>query len=101
MVLQRSPGQPTLTTMDSGSTTFTVGGLEAGTGYCFKVGVVVALGQPSTVAWSSSLCIRGAVDSGESGQGQGTADDGEPRVVLPTATPSDQVSLAPPTTPVY
>ncbi|HEY9519368.1 MAG TPA: protein kinase [Gemmatimonadales bacterium] len=99
MVLQRSPGQPTLTTMDSGSTTFTVGGLEAGTGYCFKVGVVVALGQPSTVAWSSSLCIRGAVDSGESGQDQGTGDDGEPRVVLPTATPSAQVSLAPPTAP--
>ncbi|MEU8142519.1 protein kinase [Nonomuraea sp. NPDC048901] len=82
MVLQQSPGDRVLS-MGSGSTTFTVGGLDAATGYCFKVGTVVRLGQPSSVAWSPSLCIRGAVETDPGGRDEQV----QPPIVLPLATP--------------
>ncbi|MFG1682464.1 serine/threonine protein kinase [Nonomuraea sp. NPDC049269] len=82
MVIQQSPGER-LMSMRSGSNTFTVGGLEAATGYCFKVGTVVRLGQPSSVAWSPSLCIRGAVETDPGGQDEQV----QPPIVLPLATP--------------
>jgi serine/threonine-protein kinase PknK len=47
--------------LDAGTTATTVTGLDAGAGYCFEVGALVALGQPSAVAWSQPVCIRGAV----------------------------------------
>ncbi|MEV6153225.1 protein kinase [Nonomuraea sp. NPDC052129] len=82
MVLQQSPGDRVLS-MGSGSSTFTVGGLDAATGYCFKVGTVVRLGQPSSVAWSPSLCIRGAVETDPGGRDEQV----QPPIVLPLATP--------------
>ncbi|MEV1240395.1 protein kinase [Nonomuraea sp. NPDC049750] len=82
MVLQQSPGDRVLS-MGSGSTTFTVGGLDAATGYCFKVGTVVRLGRPSSVAWSPSLCIRGAVETDPGGRDEQV----QPPIVLPLATP--------------
>ncbi|MEU7739225.1 protein kinase [Nonomuraea sp. NPDC049158] len=82
MVLQQSPGDRVLS-MGGGSTTFTVGGLDAATGYCFKVGTVVRLGQPSSVAWSPSLCIRGAVETDPGGRDEQV----QPPIVLPLATP--------------
>ncbi|WP_433511889.1 protein kinase domain-containing protein [Nonomuraea sp. CA-143628] len=82
MVLQQSPGDRVLST-GSGSSTFTVGGLDAATGYCFKVGTVVRLGQPSSVAWSPSLCIRGAVETDPGGRDEQV----QPPIVLPLATP--------------
>ncbi|MGR6922181.1 protein kinase domain-containing protein [[Actinomadura] parvosata] len=78
-IIQQSPGDR-LMTAPSGSTTYTVGGLDAATGYCFKVGTVVTLGQPSSVAWSSALCIRGAAETGQD-------DEVQPPIVLPLATP--------------
>jgi hypothetical protein len=47
--------------LDAGATAPTVTGLDAGAGYCFEVGALVALGQPSAVAWSQPVCVRGAV----------------------------------------
>jgi hypothetical protein len=82
MVIQQSPGERTMS-MRSGSSTFTVGGLDAATGYCFKVGTVVRLGQPSSVAWSPSLCIRGAVETDPGSQDEQV----QPPIVLPLATP--------------
>ncbi|MEV0348422.1 protein kinase [Nonomuraea sp. NPDC050680] len=82
MVLQQSPGDRVLS-MGSGSSTFTVGALDAATGYCFKVGTVVRLGQPSSVAWSPSLCIRGAVETDPGGRDEQV----QPPIVLPLATP--------------
>ncbi|MFD1540607.1 serine/threonine protein kinase [Nonomuraea guangzhouensis] len=82
MVIQQSPGDR-LTSMRSGSRTFTVAGLDAATGYCFKVGTVVRLGQPSSVAWSPSLCIRGAVETDPGSQDEQV----QPPIVLPLATP--------------
>ncbi|MEU7830248.1 protein kinase [Nonomuraea sp. NPDC049129] len=82
MVLQQSPGDRVLS-MGSGSITYTVGGLDAATGYCFKVGTVVRLGQPSSVAWSPSLCIRGAVETDPGGRDEQV----QPPIVLPLATP--------------
>ncbi|MCG5213706.1 serine/threonine-protein kinase [Streptosporangium sp. KLBMP 9127] len=84
MVLQRSPGAPALTTMDASTSTFTVGGLDPATAYCFKAGVVVALGRPSTVAWSPALCIRGGTETGDTGD---TPEDVQPPIVLPPASP--------------
>ncbi|AQZ65393.1 hypothetical protein BKM31_31585 [[Actinomadura] parvosata subsp. kistnae] len=78
-IIQQSPGDR-LMTAPSGSTTYTIGGLDAATGYCFKVGTVVTLGQPSSVAWSSALCIRGAAETGQD-------DEVQPPIVLPLATP--------------
>ncbi|NJP95783.1 protein kinase [Nonomuraea sp. FMUSA5-5] len=78
-IIQQSPGDR-LMTAPSGSTTYTVGGLDAASGYCFKVGTVVTLGQPSSVAWSSALCIRGAAETGQD-------DEVQPPIVLPLATP--------------
>jgi len=49
------------TPMPAGTTSTTVGGLDARAGYCFQVGALVALGEPSAVAWSKPVCIRGAV----------------------------------------
>ena len=43
------------------TTTATITGLSPGKGYCFQVGAVVRLGNPSTVAWSRPACVRGAV----------------------------------------
>ena len=82
MVIQQSPGERMMS-MRSGSNTFTVGGLDAATGYCFKVGTVVRLGQPSSVAWSPSLCIRGAVETDPGSQDEQV----QPPIVLPLATP--------------
>ncbi|MEU4226888.1 protein kinase [Nonomuraea sp. NPDC026600] len=82
MVIQQSPGERMMS-MRSGSSTFTVAGLDAATGYCFKVGTVVRLGQPSSVAWSPSLCIRGAVETDPGSQDEQV----QPPIVLPLATP--------------
>ncbi|MER6942878.1 protein kinase [Nonomuraea sp. NPDC000554] len=79
MVLQQSPGARMMATA-AGSTTYTIGGLDPATGYCFKVGTVVSLGRPSSVAWSPSLCIRGATEVDDEDQVQ-------PPIVLPLATP--------------
>jgi serine/threonine-protein kinase PknK len=53
-------GQPGPRPVPNGSTTTTLTGLDSDAGYCFWVGAVVTLGQPSTVAWSAPTCIRGA-----------------------------------------
>ncbi|MEU6784863.1 protein kinase [Nonomuraea angiospora] len=82
VVIQQAPGNR-LVPAASGSNTYTMGGLDPVTGYCFKVGTVVALGQPSSVAWSSALCIRGAAETSPGGQD----DQVQPPIVLPLATP--------------
>ncbi|MEU8354793.1 protein kinase [Nonomuraea sp. NPDC048882] len=81
MIIQQSPGDR-LMSATAGGSTYTVGGLDPSLGYCFKVGSVVTLGRPSSVAWSSPLCIRGAAETG-------TRDDNQvqPPLVLPLATP--------------
>jgi len=64
IVVQRSsPGgrPPVLTALPDGATSATVGGLDPAAGYCFQVGAVVAFGQPTAVAWSAPVCVRGAV----------------------------------------
>jgi hypothetical protein len=63
IVVQRSAAglPPALTALPDGSTSATLGGLDPAAGYCFEVGAVVAFGQPTTVAWSAPVCIRGAV----------------------------------------
>jgi serine/threonine-protein kinase PknK len=38
----------------------TISGLDPAKGYCFTVGAFVAMGNPSTIAWSKPTCIRGA-----------------------------------------
>ncbi|MGW3344385.1 serine/threonine protein kinase [Nonomuraea rubra] len=78
-IIQQAPGDR-LMSAPAGSTTYSVGGLDPATGYCFKVGAVVALGQPSSVAWSSALCIRGAAEADPDAEVQ-------PPIVLPLATP--------------
>ncbi|MGP3928983.1 protein kinase domain-containing protein [Nonomuraea sp. KM88] len=81
-VVQQAPGDRLMSaTGDAG--TYTVGGLDPATGYCFKVGAVVALGQPSSVAWSPALCIRGATEADP----RGHDDETQPPIVLPPATP--------------
>ncbi|MFF4622157.1 protein kinase domain-containing protein [Nonomuraea jabiensis] len=82
VVIQQAPGNR-LVSAASGSNTYTLGGLDPVTGYCFKVGAVVTLGQPSSVAWSSALCIRGAAETSPGGQD----DQVQPSIVLPLATP--------------
>ncbi|MET7337333.1 protein kinase [Nonomuraea sp. NPDC005650] len=82
VVIQQAPGDR-LVSAASGGNTYTLGGLDPVTGYCFKVGAVVALGQPSSVAWSSALCIRGAAETSPGGQD----DQVQPPIVLPLATP--------------
>jgi serine/threonine-protein kinase PknK len=42
------------------TTSTTITGLDPKKGYCFTVGAIVALGQPTTIAWSKPACIRGA-----------------------------------------
>ncbi|MEV4564420.1 protein kinase [Nonomuraea sp. NPDC049419] len=79
VIVQQAPDDR-LMSAPVGSTTYTVGKLDPGTGYCFKVGAVVALGRPSSVAWSSALCIRGAAETG-------AEDDVQPPIVLPLVTP--------------
>ncbi|MEO3884294.1 protein kinase [Nonomuraea sp. B5E05] len=80
-VVQQAPGDRLMSaTGDAG--TYTVGGLDPATGYCFKVGAVVALGQPSSVAWSPALCIRGATEADP----RGHDDETRPPIVLPPAT---------------
>ncbi|MFC5823940.1 protein kinase domain-containing protein [Nonomuraea insulae] len=81
MIIQQAPGDR-LMSATSGGNTYTVGGLDATIGYCFKVGSVVTLGQPSSVAWSSTLCIRGAAEASPQD------DEVQPPIVLPLATPS-------------
>jgi serine/threonine-protein kinase PknK len=64
IVVQRSSpggGAPVLTALPGGATSATVAGLDPAAGYCFQVGAVVAFGQPTTVAWSAPVCVRGAV----------------------------------------
>ncbi|GAA2871414.1 serine/threonine protein kinase [Nonomuraea rubra] len=78
-IIQQAPGDRLLSA-PAGSTTYPVGGLDPATGYCFKVGTVVALGQPSSVAWSSALCIRGAAEADPD-------EEVQPPIVLPLATP--------------
>lgn len=82
VIIQQAPDDRLMSAAGT-STTYTVGSLDPVKGYCFKVGTVVALGQPSSVAWSSALCIRGAAEAGQDDQ------DGEvePPIVLPPATP--------------
>ncbi|TDB93950.1 hypothetical protein E1267_43140 [Nonomuraea longispora] len=81
-VVQQAPGDRLMSaTGDAG--TYTVGGLDPVTGYCFKVGAVVALGQPSSVAWSPALCIRGATEADPRGQDE----EAQPPIVLPPASP--------------
>ncbi|MEV4470716.1 protein kinase [Nonomuraea sp. NPDC049504] len=79
VIVQQAPDDR-LMSAPAGSTTYTVGKLDPGTGYCFKVGAVVALGRPSSVAWSSALCVRGAAETG-------AEDDVQPPIVLPLVTP--------------
>ncbi|MET8866848.1 protein kinase [Nonomuraea sp. NPDC004580] len=79
VIVQQAPDDR-LMSAPVGSTTYTVGKLDPGTGYCFKVGAVVALGRPSSVAWSPALCIRGAAETG-------AEDDVQPPIVLPLVTP--------------
>ncbi|MFC6541384.1 fibronectin type III domain-containing protein [Nonomuraea salmonea] len=79
VIVQQAPDDR-LMSAPAGSTTYTVGKLDPGTGYCFKVGAVVALGRPSSVAWSSALCVRGAAETG-------AEDDVQPPIVLPLITP--------------
>jgi hypothetical protein len=80
LILRRSPGDR-MTSVRSGSTTYTVGGLDPATGYCFEVGTVVSFGRPSSVAWSPSLCIRGATETAPD-------DEVQPPIVLPPASPT-------------
>lgn len=81
MIIQQAPGDR-LMSATSGGNTYTIGGLDATIGYCFKVGSVVTLGQPSSVAWSSTLCIRGAAEASPKDE------EVQPPIVLPLATPS-------------
>ncbi|MEV4069174.1 serine/threonine protein kinase [Nonomuraea fuscirosea] len=81
MIIQQSPGDRLMSATTGGST-YTVGGLDPALGYCFKVGSVVTLGRPSSVAWSSALCIRGAAETGAQND-----DQAQPPIVLPLATP--------------
>jgi hypothetical protein len=82
VVIQQAPGNR-LVPAASGANTHTLSGLDPVTGYCFKVGTVVAFGQPSSVAWSPALCIRGAAETSPGGQD----DQVQPPIVLPPATP--------------
>ncbi|MEU6715417.1 protein kinase [Nonomuraea sp. NPDC046802] len=82
-IVQMAPGDRMMSAA-SGSNTYTVGGLDSATGYCFKVGTVVALGQPSSVAWSGAMCIRGATEANPRQQD----DEAQPPIVLPMVTPS-------------
>jgi hypothetical protein len=61
-VQQTAAGGPAapLRPLGAGTTSTTLTGLDPGAGYCFEVGALVALGQPSAVAWSQPVCIRGA-----------------------------------------
>lgn len=65
MFVQVTParGHSTLQPAGTGAQTMAVTGLNPRAGYCFRVGALVALGDPSTVAWSAPACIRGAVAS--------------------------------------
>lgn len=62
VVLQRSPAEDggPLTALGQGATRAKVAGLDAGTGYCFVVGVPLNIAEKSTVAWSKPACVRGA-----------------------------------------
>jgi tRNA A-37 threonylcarbamoyl transferase component Bud32 len=48
----------------TGADSALVTGLSPATGYCFKVGAVVRFGNPSVVAWSAPVCVRGAKATG-------------------------------------
>jgi serine/threonine-protein kinase PknK len=50
-----------LATVQKGTRTTTLTGLDPGTGYCFAIGALVATGSPSVISWSQPACIRGAV----------------------------------------
>jgi serine/threonine-protein kinase PknK len=66
IVLQQQPVAPAasqLTLLEPGTTSHPVTGLDAGTAYCFRVGVLVSVGtagKPATVAWSEPVGVRGA-----------------------------------------
>ncbi|MEV0614198.1 protein kinase [Nonomuraea sp. NPDC050404] len=79
-VIQQAPGDR-LVSAAAGGSTHTMGGLDPAKGYCFKVGTVVRLGRPSSVAWSTTLCIRGAAEKNKD------RDDAQPPIVLPPITP--------------
>jgi serine/threonine-protein kinase PknK len=58
-----APGKSQLTILEPGTTSHLVTGLDAGTAYCFRVGVLVSVGtagRPATVAWSEPVGVRGA-----------------------------------------
>ncbi|MDR0344414.1 MAG: fibronectin type III domain-containing protein, partial [Nocardiopsaceae bacterium] len=65
LAVQRIPagGKPVVQPVSGSDATTkaTITGLRPGKGYCFQVGAVVRLGNPSTVAWSRPACVRGAV----------------------------------------
>lgn len=64
VVVQRSPveqGGQAITPLTQGATSTRVAGLDPDSGYCFLVGVPLAISETSTVAWSKPACIRGAV----------------------------------------
>ncbi|SEF80026.1 Serine/threonine protein kinase [Nonomuraea solani] len=82
VVIQQAPGDRLMSATTGGGNSYTIGNLNPATGYCFKVGSVVSLGQPSSVAWSSALCIRGAAEAGG-----GQDEEVQPPIVLPLATP--------------
>lgn len=65
-VIQQAPADGTgLIPVDPGATSIVLSNLDSESGYCFTVGVVVEVGDPSTVLWSDPACIRGARPSDE------------------------------------
>jgi predicted Ser/Thr protein kinase len=59
IIVQRSPaGGTPLTSAGTGAVSTTVGGLRPQARYCFRVGALVAPGNPPTIAWSAARCVR-------------------------------------------
>jgi tRNA A-37 threonylcarbamoyl transferase component Bud32 len=52
------------TILNAGLTSYTASGLDPATGYCFSIGLLLALGHdtvPPVESWSVPACIRGAI----------------------------------------
>jgi hypothetical protein len=60
LVLVQSPAtSPAPTYLDIGTTTYSVGGLNAAEVYCFKVGAVVSVGAAAGFQWAAPVCAKG------------------------------------------